>query len=158
MKPALKLKTKGMLSIAILSTLLLGGLAALETAQSQGRFGQMGMRSAERFDRFDGNGEGIITQAEVDAIQKERFERFDADGNGLMSLEEYEPLWQELNRSRMVDRFQRFDDDGNGGIALEEFERRSSNFVVRLDENNDGEVTVNEMASSRRGMRGRSRR
>jgi hypothetical protein len=158
MKKNWKTRSLGMGSVALLSALTLGGIAVLETAQSQGRFGRMGERGAERLDQYDANSDGAITQNEIDAMQQERFERFDTDANGLMSLEEYGPFWQERNRSRMVERFQRFDDDGNSGLTPDEFEKRSSKLVIRLDANNDGVITVDEMGSPRRrGMRGRSR-
>ncbi len=36
----------------------------------------------ERFARFDSNGDGVITEADVKAMVAERFAKMDADANG----------------------------------------------------------------------------
>ena len=48
-------------------------------------------------------------------------------------------------RERMVDRFQAHDDDGDGMVTVEEFGKPFDRMVIRLDANDDGELTLDEM-------------
>ena len=65
------------------------------------------------FDRLDTNGDGVVTEAELDARQTERFKKKDTDGDGMISEEEF--------KARAHGRFVRADADGNGEITREEF-------------------------------------
>jgi Ca2+-binding EF-hand superfamily protein len=103
------------------------------------------------FEHFDANQDGRITQAEVDEVRRSQLTEFDQNGDGSLALEEYQALWLDAMRERMVDRFQAHDDDGDGMVTVEEFGERFDRMVSRLDDNDDGAVTVDEM--SRRGDR-----
>jgi Ca2+-binding EF-hand superfamily protein len=65
------------------------------------------------FDHLDTNGDGVITEAEMDARQTERFNEKDTNGDGMISKEEF--------NARAHARFARADEDGNGEITKEEF-------------------------------------
>ena len=120
--------------------------------------GMMGGRAWSMFESFDANGDGKVTQAEVDEVRTQRFAAFDQDGDGRLTLEEYQALWLEAMRPRMVDQFQAHDEDGDAGVTVEEFTERYSRVVTRLDANGDGEVTIEELRSRHRdGDRGRGR-
>ena len=56
------------------------------------------------FEAFDANQDGTLTQAEVDQARQAKLAEFDADGDGSLSLEEYQALWLDAMRERMVDR------------------------------------------------------
>ena len=99
---------------------------------------------------FDTDGDGSVSQAEIDAARAERLQEFDADGDGALSLEEYEALWLDAMRERMVDRFQDHDDDGDGVVTLEEFSERYDGVVARRDRNGDGVLNQDDMRGSRR--------
>jgi Ca2+-binding EF-hand superfamily protein len=45
----------------------------------------------------------------------------------------------------MVDRFQGLDDNGDAAVSAEEFEVPFANVVRRLDRNDDGEITHDEL-------------
>lgn len=51
-------------------------------------------RVAKMFARMDGNGDGRIERAELDAAGEARFERMDADGDGRASFQEIRARWQ----------------------------------------------------------------
>ena len=70
-------------------------------------------RGAAMLESFDSNGDGQLTQAEIDAVRADRFAQFDTDGNGELTLDEYEALWLDAMRERMVDRFPRRATDGD---------------------------------------------
>lgn len=105
------------------------------------RGGDMG---AQLMELYDTNGDGAITQEEIDTARADRLAAFDADGNGTLSLEEYQALWLDAYRERMVDNFQRHDDDGDGAITVEEFGEDQSRLVRRLDRDGDGTLTLSD--------------
>src|SRR5687768_14461769 len=83
--------------------------------------GHHGSAGQSLFETFDANQDGTLTQAEVDQARQSKLAEFDRDGNGSLSLEEYQALWMDAMRERMVDRFQGHDDDGDGMVTAEEF-------------------------------------
>lgn len=103
------------------------------------------------FDRVDANGDGKVTGAELATFRSERFANADADGNGSISLEEFQTVWMEMTRPRMVDAFQRMDDDGDAAVTDEEFGGRLQRMQSWLDRDGDGAVSREEL----RGFGGR---
>lgn len=101
-------------------------------------------------DNFDSNDDGKVTQDEIDNARNERFARFDTDQNGSLDLQEYQALWLDAMRERMVDRFQALDNDGDALVTNEEFLARFSKLISRLDRNDDGEITRDEMRQRHR--------
>jgi EF hand len=111
------------------------------------------------FEQFDANQDGRITQAEVHEVRRSRLTEFDQDGDGSLTLEEYQALWLDAMRERMVDQFQAHDDDGDGMVTAEEFGERFDRMVSRLDTDDDDALTLDEMRrhGERRGDRGGER-
>ncbi len=103
------------------------------------------LRAIELFETFDGDGDGRLTQAEIDAARDAQFERFDADGDGRLSLEEYQNLWMDAMRRAMVRQFQRHDSDGDAALTKEEFRERYARMIVRFDRDGDGVITLEEL-------------
>jgi Ca2+-binding EF-hand superfamily protein len=97
------------------------------------------------FDRLDADGDGRLTQAEIDDARRARLAEFDQDGDAQLSLEEYQALWLAVMRERMVDQFQALDADGDGVVTVDEYLVPYSRMVRRLDRNGDGEVTEDEL-------------
>ena len=87
---------------------------------------------------FDTDGDGSVTQEEIDAVRIEQITKFDRNGDGSLDLAEYEALWLDAMRERMVDRFQAHDDDGDGSVTSEEFNEKFEGLVERMDRNDDG--------------------
>ena len=111
--------------------------------------GSHGSPGQSLFDTFDANQDGTLTQAEVDQARQAKLAEFDSDGNGSLSLEEYQALWMDAMRERMVDRFQGHDDDGDGLVTAEEFGMDYSRIISRLDQDGNGEVTMEELREMR---------
>jgi Ca2+-binding EF-hand superfamily protein len=111
-------------------------------------------RMERLFEQFDTNQDGVVTQVEIDEVRSSRLAEFDADGDGSLTLEEYQALWLDAMRERMVDQFQAHDDDGDGLVTVEEFGERYDSMVGRLDRNDDGEITQDDL---RRRPRDRDR-
>jgi Ca2+-binding EF-hand superfamily protein len=108
-------------------------------------------------ERVDANGDGRATQAEIDQIRQDRLAEFDENGDGSLTLEEFQALWLSVMRERMVDSFQALDDDGDAVVTLEEYVEPFSHVVSRLDRNDDGELTSDDMRR-RHGHHGRHER
>jgi len=140
--------------------LALAGFASVSLADG-GRHGRghHGGFGHGLFETYDANDDGRLTQAEIDQVRQDRLAEFDQDGDGSLSLEEYQALWMDAMRERMVDRFQSHDDDGDGTVTAEEFTEPLDRIVSRLDRNDDGELTMEELRRDRdRGdRRGRGR-
>jgi len=87
------------------------------------------------------------------------FDDFDKDGDGMLTLGEYEALWIDAMRERMVDRFQDHDANGDGKVTAEEFGDRFADMVKFMDTNGDGILDESDMRRHhdgqgyRRGMR-----
>lgn len=103
---------------------------------------------------YDANADGSVTQEEINAFRSERLAEFDADGNGSLNLEEYQALWLDAYRDRMVDNFQRHDDDGDGSVTVAEFGEEQARLVQKMDRNDDG--VINAEDKSRRSARKKS--
>lgn len=116
-----------------------------------GSFGHAGKgRHAMRlFERFDANGDGTVTQQEIEQTRTGLIAKFDADSDGKLSLKEYEGLWMEFMRERMVDRFQHLDRDGDAIVTPEEFASPMTYIVRRIDRDDDGKITRQEVEQMR---------
>lgn len=103
------------------------------------------LRGERILESFDHNNDGKLTQAEVDQVRRDRFTRFDTNKDGKLSLQEYQALWLDAMRRQMVDGFQALDDDGDAVVTAEEFVAPFGKLVNRLDANNDGELSRDEL-------------
>jgi Ca2+-binding EF-hand superfamily protein len=128
----------------------LGAAILAGATLADGRHHGHGYHGARLFDSFDANGDGRLTQAEIVEVRQSRLEEFDADGDGSLTLEEYQALWLDAMRERMVDRFQAHDADGDGLVTVEEFSEPFDRMVTRFDENGDGELTMDEVGRRHR--------
>ncbi|MDA1059831.1 MAG: hypothetical protein O3C65_14225 [Proteobacteria bacterium] len=150
-------------TLTLLSAVCLTALAVPALAA-----GPQGMRGGHHaaghgggvLETFDTNNDGRLTQAEIDTFRADRLAKFDSDNNGTLSLKEYEALWLDAYRERMVDEFQRHDDDGDSVVTAEEFNEPYAKLVARMDRNGDGILTGEELnprrhrdASAQRGAR-----
>jgi Ca2+-binding EF-hand superfamily protein len=86
-----------------------------------------------------------LTQAEIDGGRQSRLAEFDTDKDGRLTLEEFEALWLDRMRERMVDNFQRLDADGDAIVTGEEYRAPMAFIVVRADRNGDGVLSFDDM-------------
>ena len=95
--------------------------------------GRHGNMSRGFIHRYDANKDGKVTQEEVDTNRVARHGKYDANGDGKLSLEEFQGLWMEAYRRKMVREFQEFDVDGDAAVALEEYTEPMSEVVESRD-------------------------
>ena len=103
------------------------------------------------FDEVDADGDGALTQQEIDSYRADRVGAVDASGDGALDLDEFDTLYREFTRPRMVDAFQRLDDDGDGSISESELDERFGGIVERLDRNEDGALSIEDRGRRHRG-------
>ena len=126
----------------------LAGTAFVDASRAGGgRHGghQGSGRGPSLIERFDTDQDGKLTQAEIDQARDDRLARFDTDGDGRLSLKEFEALWLDHVRERMVDSFQYLDNDGDGAITGAEYRDPFASIVADKDKNDDGALERGEL-------------
>ncbi len=115
----------------------------MQRAQWAGRGGSGRCeRMRDLFDAVDADGDATVTRAEIEAYRAARIAEADISGDGALSLEEFDTLYRDFTRARMVDAFQRLDADGDAVISEAEMTTRVDRLVERLDRNGDGDLTL----------------
>jgi Ca2+-binding EF-hand superfamily protein len=94
------------------------------------------------FAAMDTNGDGVISQEEIDQRQAERFQRMDTDGDGVLSVDE---LYNGLQRERAERMHKWLDRNGDGQVSQEEFNAIHSKKFSRLDRDGDGTLSKEEL-------------
>jgi Ca2+-binding EF-hand superfamily protein len=104
-------------------------------------FAPAAMAGMNLIERYDGNGDGKVTQDEIDANRAAWHVEFDRDKSGALTLAEFEALWLKARRDQMVREYQRFDRDGDGLVTLAEYQAPLKTAVADMDRNGDGVLT-----------------
>jgi Ca2+-binding EF-hand superfamily protein len=136
----------------VLSTAL--GLTALSGAA-------LAERGHGLFQRWDTNGDGVISKEEAAAGRNAMFNKLDANGDGSIDQAEIEKAraeWrQRMNKPVKADAeadaqgkkhrgfMQRMDTDGDGKISRAEFAAAGEKMFARLDKNGDGKISKDEL-------------
>jgi hypothetical protein len=125
-------------------------MAAMHGGGPHGGMGHGRMRRLlDLRDRFDRDGDGTVSQAEIDVTRTERLAAFDRDGDGVLSLEEFEAHWLDARRRAMVRRFQANDVDGDGRVTAEEFRARTGRLVTLRDRDGDDALGLGDLRGRR---------
>ena len=117
--------------------------------------GQLGLVAMEMLESIDADGDGKLTQAEIDRARNDRHAAHDADGDGNLALEEFAGLWHETTRPLTVRAFQMLDADGDAVVTRAEYDRPLAGIVERFDRNGDGALSPGDKRHYRHGDRSR---
>lgn len=155
------MKTQTKIAIAT-GIAVIGGVALASASMARGGFGHHGGHGGGHWGggaatmlmgQLDTNQDNKLTQAEVDEAIRSRLASADVDGDGKLSLDEFQPVLVEIMRPKIVDAFQFLDADGDASITLQEINQPATRMVDRLDRNDDGDITADELKKRHRGWR-----
>ncbi len=120
-----------------------GQTQALSAGESEGGHGP-----GSFLQRFDRDGDGVVRLTELPERMRERLTPADTNRDGALTTEEM----QAFRQARRAERFASMDTNRDGAITAQEAGERWG-FVGRADANNDGRVTLDELAQAapRRG-------
>ena len=146
----MKTRTKTLTAIAVAAALGATALAGVTYAGHRGHGmgfldkGQLAVSAMEMFEAVDADGDGRLTQAEIDKALDDRHAAHDANGDGNLSLEEFAGLWHETTRPLTVRVFQMLDTDGDAIVTRTEYDRPLAGIVERLDRDRDGSLSMRD--------------
>ena len=148
----MRTKTKTLTALAVAAAL--GGTALAGTSYAGHRDGGHGMgfldegplavSATEMFDAADADGDGRLTQDEIDKLRNDLHAAHDVNGDGNLDLEEFEGLWHETTRPLTVRAFQMLDTDGDAVVTRAEYDRPLVGLVERLDRDRDGSLSMKD--------------
>lgn len=146
----MKTTTKTAIAFIALATTLSG--AAL--ADGKGREGKGHERP--NFTELDVDKSGGINFDEFFAMASKRIQDADADGNGAITVEEIVAQMGDRGSERRAKRMiERMDMDEDGSVTLEEMRNRTEKQFAMMDRNDDGEIQETEMP--KRGKDGKGK-
>jgi len=139
-------RTKLTLATALVLAAAAGTTAALAHGPDGMRMGgDHGARMEQRFQEMDADKDGKVTAAEMQAGHAARFAATDANGDGKLSVEEMD----DARKAQRLERLQRMvvwlDTDGDGMLSAAEYDPRKGRMMARMDENDDGALSMEEM-------------
>lgn len=153
-------KFKNLTLIALAGTMLATGLTVSAMADDDRSGmrdrdrGASSFRAGERFARADADGDRMISLEEFQTGTTERFTSMDADGDGLVTPAEMVAERQQRAEQRAAQRIARIDTNEDGALSLEEMTAASDARFARMDRDDDGSLEPREL---RRGFRGGDR-
>jgi Ca2+-binding EF-hand superfamily protein len=101
-----------------------------------------GEHRARMLERYDTNQDGAIDRDEFMAGRDDWFTKLDGDGDGVISQAEFDEaiarLREEHGSKRHGPDFSKLDTDGDGSATRAEFDAAAERLFTRFDRNNDG--------------------
>lgn len=132
----------------LISTIVLSAIAVTgTTALAKG--GRDHQRAS--FEQLDADGDGQVTQAEITALRQSKFTSADADGDGQLSLEEMQTQAQSRATERTAKFFERLDANDDGFLSDDELPkpRNASKMFERIDADGNGSISEQEYADAK---------
>jgi len=134
-------------------------LIATGAVLAKGGPGGQGMRPS--FEELDADGNGEITQAEMDAMKAARFAKVDTNGDGQLSLEELTARGVQKAATHAEKMLERRDANGDGVLSADELSKphRSGKMFDRFDADGSGTISQEEFeeASNQMHQRGKGK-
>lgn len=150
----------------VAASLVAGAGAAVADGMKHGRKGGMGPMMPD-FSAVDTNGDGKLTQEEMQAHAKARFDAADTNGDGKLSVDELAAAAQKREEERRAKKaarmLERLDANNDGALSFDEMpgqQSRADRMFARMDADGDGAISKEEMDAAaakfkeRRGKHG----
>ncbi len=140
------MKSASFISAVVLAAVAVTGTSALAKGSKD--------RQPATFQELDANGDGQVTQAEIEAHRNKRFTDADTDGDGQISLEEMQAAAQTKANERAAKFFERQDANKDGVLSEDELPkpRRGAKMFERIDADGDGSISEQEYADAKDKM------
>ncbi|MDO9637847.1 MAG: calcium-binding protein [Pseudotabrizicola sp.] len=150
-------------SLVVLAVALTAGAAMADRSERMGgpmgpMGGPMGGMGQMDFAAMDADGDGKVTQEEINAFRAAQVAAIDTDGDGLLSAEEIAAMHIRAatiraneHAARMIERQ---DTDGDGKLSAAEMSVRPmpARMFEMLDADGDGAITEAEIAAAKERM------
>lgn len=140
------LSQKNLTGLALVAAL--AGAAAV-LASVDAKAGPRPMSYMKPMAELDSNGDGALSEGELDARKEKLFAEADANGDRVLSKEELKAY----KEKKMAERHP--DQDKDGVVTLAEFQAVAAKRFAKMDANNDGVLTAEEMPKRGRWGKGR---
>jgi hypothetical protein len=127
--------------------------AALAVGAPQALAEGAGGHGERMLQHLDLNRDGAVTPDEAGAVRTARFLRWDSDGDGVITEAEMLAATQARVARRIAKKFARMDRNGDGRIERAEFDDIGAARFARLDKDGDGRVSREEIRAGRHERR-----
>ena len=136
------MKTKSFISAIVVAAVTVTGTSALAK----------GPRAT--FQELDADGDGQVTQAEIETHRNQKFTAADTDGDGQLSVEEMQAAAQTKANERVTKMFEKHDANADGFLSEDELPkpRRASKMFERIDADGNGSISEQEYADAKDKM------
>ncbi|WP_171115060.1 EF-hand domain-containing protein [Ruegeria sp. HKCCA5463] len=113
-----------------------------------------GGREPVSFQELDADGDGQVTQQEMEAHRTARFTEADTNGDGKLSQEEMQAAAQKKASDRVARMFENNDANKDGFLSQDELPkpRRADKMFDRMDADNSGGISEQEFADAKDRM------
>lgn len=147
---------------ALAISIAIGGMGFSSTVLAKQRDGQHGPKMPS-FEKLNTNSDGVITQAEIDAIGIAKFAESDTSGDEFLDADELKAPMQERGEMRREGRrghggrehMDPKDGEGNSELRQSQMAERLDlavkHMIERADENGDGKLSIEEARPQRSG-------
>ena len=138
---------------------ILGTASIVTTGAVLAKGGPGGHGPRMSFEEIDADGNGEVTQAEMDAMKAARFAASDTDGDGVLSLEELTAQGVKGVAERTEKMLAQRDTNGDGVLSPDEMtnSRRAVKILERFDTDGNGSISKDEFEEASNGMRQRGK-
>jgi Ca2+-binding EF-hand superfamily protein len=119
--------------------------------------GGEGRDFGKMFEKFDANADGKLEGEEIPAKMRDRMDRFDKNKNGVIEKDELlgrmgkrpggGPEGGRPGPAAMMEQLQMLDVDGDGKVPLADLPEMAQRFAGRLDKDQDGSISMEEIKS-----------
>jgi Ca2+-binding EF-hand superfamily protein len=148
-----KITRKGMILAGAVAVLATGGIAVAYAAQSHHGHHSGHHRMAwiqSMLMPMDGDKDGSISRAEIEAGTAAKAAEVDADKDGNITADEVIAYREKQRRQRLADEIKAMDSDDDGKVSVAEYEAAQVWRLARLDRDGNGTIDPDEMMPRKR--------